>query len=151
MSRFMPAYRYTNSHDQSQGRSGNDNENDGSIRTGEAATTTSSYDKNGIRYVQPLSGFRLSYSDETWTFTKNFRSDSSIRCDCRDRVRDSVHIGGYFKVKGPDSEEVSAKLNGARTLQAVRRTRMQTPCTWVSRTYQVQEAEYNGKRRILTF
>ena len=108
----MPAYRYTNSHDQSQGRSGDDNENDGSIRTGEATTTTSSYDKNGIRYVQPLSGFRLSYSNETWTFTKNFRSDSSMRCDFSDRVRDSVYIGGYFKVKGPDSEEVSAKLNG---------------------------------------
>ena len=27
---------------------------------------------------------------------------------------------------------------------------MQTPWTWVSRTYQVQEAEYDGKRRILT-
>jgi hypothetical protein len=94
MSKFMPENRYTDSHDQSQGRSEDDNDNDGSIRTAEAttATTTSSNDKNGIRYVQPLSGFRLNYSNETWTFTKNFRSDGSIRCDFRDRVRDSVFM-----------------------------------------------------------
>ena len=35
-----------------------------------------------------------------------------MRCDFKDRTRDSVYVGGYFKVKGPDSEEVSAKLNG---------------------------------------
>jgi hypothetical protein len=35
-----------------------------------------------------------------------------MRYDFEDRVRDSVYVGGYFKVKGPDSEEVSAKLNG---------------------------------------
>jgi hypothetical protein len=115
MSRFMAENSYTDSYDQSQDRSEDDNDNDGSIRTAEATTTTtttSSNDKNGIRYVQPLSGYRLSYSNETWTFTKNFRSDGSMRCDFRDRVRDSVYVGGYFKVKGPDSEEVSAKLNG---------------------------------------
>ena len=56
--------------------------------------------------------FRLTYSNETWTFTKNFRSDGSMRCDFKDRIRKSVYVGGYFKVKGPDSEEVSAKLNG---------------------------------------
>lgn len=112
----MPENRYTDSYDQSRGRSGDDNDNDGSIRIAEATTTTttttSSNDKNGIRYVQPLSGFRLNYSNETWTFTMNFRSDGSMRCDFRDRVRDSVYVGGYFKVKGPDGEEVSAKLNG---------------------------------------
>jgi hypothetical protein len=35
-----------------------------------------------------------------------------MRCDFRDRIRKSVYVGGYFKVKGPDSEEVAAKLNG---------------------------------------
>ena len=35
-----------------------------------------------------------------------------MRCDFKDRIRNSVYVGGYFKVKGPDSEEVSAKLNG---------------------------------------
>lgn len=111
----MPAYRYTNSHDQSQGRNGDDNDNDGSIRTAEATTTTSttsSIDKNGIRYVQPLSGCMLNYSNETWTLTKNFRSDGSMRCDFGDRVRGSVYVGGYFKVKGPVGEVVSAKLKG---------------------------------------
>jgi hypothetical protein len=112
MGRFMPANCYTDSHGQSQGRSEDDNDNDGSIRTAEATTTTSSNDKNGIRYVQPLSGYRLSYSNEMWTFTQNFRSDGSMHYDFKDRVRDSVYVGGYFKVKGPDSEEVSANLNG---------------------------------------
>ena len=39
-------------------------------------------------------------------------SDGTVRCDFRDRIRKSVYVGGHFKVKGPDSEEVSAKLNG---------------------------------------
>jgi hypothetical protein len=110
ISRFAPSYYYpTSSNSQSEGQ--NDNDNNGLVRTAEA-TTTSSTDKNGIRYVQPFSSFRLTYSNETWTFTKNFRSDGSMRCDFKDRIRDSLYIGGYFKVNGPDSEEVSAKLNG---------------------------------------
>lgn len=80
------------------------------VRTAEA--TAYPKDKNGIRYVQALSSYRLAYSNETWIFTKNFRSDGSMRCDFKDRIRDSVYVSGYFKVKGPDSEEVSAKLNG---------------------------------------
>jgi hypothetical protein len=107
ISRFMPSY-YTNSNSQSQGPNNNDNS---SVRTAEA-TTTSSNDKNGIRYVQPFSSYKLTYSNETWTFTKNFRSDGSMRCDFRDRIRKSVYVGGYFKVKGPDGEEVAGKLNG---------------------------------------
>lgn len=112
MSKFIPANYYTKSYSysQSQGLNAND-DNDGLIRTAEA-TTTASYDKNGIRYIQPFSSFRLTYSNETWTFRKNFRSDGSMRCDFEDRIRDSVYVAGYFKVKGPDSEEVSAKLNG---------------------------------------
>jgi hypothetical protein len=108
ISRFMPSYYYyhTGSNSQSQDQ----NYNNGLARTAEA--TTSSNDKNGIRYVQPVSSFKLRYSNETWTFTKNFRSDGSMRCDFRDRIRKSVYVGGYFKVKGPDSEEVAAKLNG---------------------------------------
>lgn len=109
INRFMPASYYTNSYSQSQGLNANDS--DSLIRTAEA-TTTASYDKNGIRYIQPYSKFRLTYSNETWTFTKNFRSDGSMRCDFRDRIRDSVYVAGYFKVNGPDNEEVSAKLNG---------------------------------------
>jgi hypothetical protein len=111
ISRFMPSYHnyyyyYTNGNGQSQ-----NNNNNTFIRTAEA-TTTSSYDKNGIRYVQPFSSYRLTYSNETWTFKKNFRSDGSMRCDFKDRIRKSVYVGGYFKVKGPDSEEVAARLNG---------------------------------------
>jgi hypothetical protein len=110
INRFMPASYYPTSN-KNQGQGLNENENDSLLRTAEA-TTTSSYDKNGIRYVQPFSTYRLTYSNETWTFNKNFRSDGSMRCDFRDRVRNSVYVGGYFKVKGPDSEEVSARLNG---------------------------------------
>src|SRR5918992_478063 len=106
ISRFMPSYYNNSSNSQSQ------NNNNNLLGTAEATTTSSSYDKNGVRYVQPLSGYRLTYSNETWTFTKNFRSDGSMRCDFRDRIRKSVYVGGYFKVKGPDSEEVAAKLNG---------------------------------------
>ena len=105
INRFMPSYNYANSN--SQG---------GVIITmdggGNSRSATSSYDKNGIRYIQPFTSFRVTYSNETWTFNKNFRSDGSMRCDFEDRIRNSVYVGGYFKVKGPDSEEVSAKLNG---------------------------------------
>jgi hypothetical protein len=107
MSKFIPSYYYSTSSN-SQGQHYNDK---GPVRSAEA-TTTSSNDKNGVRYVQPFSTYRLAYSNETWTFTKNFRSDGSMRCDFEDRIRDSVYVGAYFKVKGPDSEEVSAKLNG---------------------------------------
>jgi hypothetical protein len=93
ISKFMPNYYYNYF-----------------IRTAQAATASN--DKNGIRYVQPLSSYRLTYSNETWTYTKNFRSDGSMRCDFKDRIRKSVYVGGYFKVKGPDAEEVAAKLNG---------------------------------------
>jgi hypothetical protein len=108
ISRFMPSYYNNSSNSQSQ------NNNNNLIRTAEATTTSSSSsnDKNGVRYVQPVSGYRLTYSNETWTFTKNFRSDGSMRCDFRDRIRKSVYVGGYFKVKGPDSEEITARLNG---------------------------------------
>jgi hypothetical protein len=110
ISRFIPSYYsyYTNGNIQSQDQNNNDNS---FVRRAEA-TTTSSYDKNGVKYVQPLSSFRLTYSNETWTFTKNFRSDGSMRCDFKDRIRKSVYVGGYFKVKGSDSEEVTAFLNG---------------------------------------
>ena len=110
ISRFMPSYYYYN-YSSSKSQIQNNNDNNGFVRTAEASTTSSN-DKNGIRYVQPLSDYRLTYSNETWTFTKNFRSDGSMRCDFKDRIRNSVFVGGYFKVKGPDSEEVSAKLNG---------------------------------------
>jgi hypothetical protein len=72
-------------------------------------------DKNGIEYVQPLlsDDFRLIYSNETWTFNKNFRTDGSMRCDFGDCIRNSVFLAGYFKVTGSDTnEEVSAKMNG---------------------------------------
>lgn len=53
-SRFIPAYYNTNSQNQSQGSNGSDNNR--LIRTAEAtSTTTPSNDRNGIRYVQPLS------------------------------------------------------------------------------------------------
>lgn len=94
-------------------------ENDGSIW--EAATPvtptpvpTITVDKNGIAYVQPLTsdGYKLTYSNESFTFNKNFRSDGSMRCDFVG-VRNSVFIAGYFKVQGTDTgEEISAKLNG---------------------------------------
>lgn len=117
ISKFMPSYYYnsspsssTTSNSQGQDPNNNNNNYNSFIRTAEAAT--SSNDKNGIRYVQPLSSYRLNYSNETWTYTKNFRSDGSMRCDFKDRIRKSVYVGGYFKVKGPDSEEVAARLNG---------------------------------------
>jgi hypothetical protein len=123
--KFMPNYYYYNSSafsglsqgqnqdpDNNNNNNNNDNDNNDNnfIRTAQAATASN--DKNGIRYVQPLSSYRLTYSNETWTYTKNFRSDGSMRCDFKDRIRKSVYVAGYFKVKGPDAEEVAAKLNG---------------------------------------
>jgi hypothetical protein len=110
ISRFVPSNYYYSTISNSQSQGQNNNNENGLVRTAEATTTSN--DKNGIRYIQPFSGFRLTYSNETWTFRKNFRSDGSMRCDFEDRIRNSVYVGGYFKVKGPDSEEVSAKLNG---------------------------------------
>lgn len=78
-------------------------------------TPITSVDKNGVLYLQPLEadGYKLSYSNETFTFNKNFRSDGSMRMDFEDRVRDSGPLAGYFKItQGPDGEEVSAKMNG---------------------------------------
>lgn len=80
-----------------------------------APDTQTGVDKNGIAYVQPLKaeGFTLKYTNEAFTFTKNFRSDGSMRCDFKGTVRNSVMLAGYFKVAGSDSgEEVSAKMNG---------------------------------------
>ena len=79
------------------------------------STTSTGVDNNGISYLQTLDldGYQLSYSNETFTFTKNFRSDGSMRMDFKDRVRNSVFLAGYFKVTGSDNdEEVSAKMNG---------------------------------------
>jgi len=103
---FIPRYYYyPSSNSQIKGLN-----NNGLVATTEA--TTSSNDKNGVRYVQPFSSFKLTYSNETWTFAKNFRSDGSMRFNFRDGIRNSVYVGGYFKVKGPDNEEVTALLNG---------------------------------------
>jgi hypothetical protein len=107
MSRFLPSQYNNISNSQNQVQSNNR----GRVRTAEAQTS-SSYDRNGIRYVQPVSSYRLRYSNETWSFTKNFRSDGSMRCDFKDRIRRSVYVGGYFRVRGPDNEEVAARLNG---------------------------------------
>jgi hypothetical protein len=114
--RVIPSYYsayYTtgNSQNQAQSKNNNNNNNDDSfVREAEAATLPN--DKNGVRYLQPLSSFRLKYSNETWSFDRNFRSDGSMRCDFNG-VRNSVCLAGYFKVGGSDDgEEVSAKMNG---------------------------------------
>jgi len=78
-------------------------------------TTPLAVDKNGIAYLQPLlsDGYKLTYSNETWTFRKNFRTDGSQRCDFEGNPKDSAFIAGYFKPEGSDDgEEVAAKLNG---------------------------------------
>jgi hypothetical protein len=76
--------------------------------------TAQSVDKNGIVYPQPFTaeGVKLSYSNETWDFRHNFRSDGSMRCDFKG-VRNSVLLAGYFKVTGgTDNEEIAGKMNG---------------------------------------
>lgn len=112
ISRVMPSYYsgYSiNGIGQGQAQSNNNN-NNSFVRAAEA--TTSSNDQNGVRYIQPFKTFRVEYSNETWSFDKNFRSDGSMRCDF-DGVRDSVCLVGYFKAVGSDdSEEVSANMNG---------------------------------------
>jgi hypothetical protein len=91
MGRLMPSYYYrhhTNGNSQNQDQ-GNNNDNC-YIRAEEA--TTSSNDQNGVRYVQPFKTFRVEYSNETYTFEKDFKSDGSMRCDFKDDVRDSVNL-----------------------------------------------------------
>jgi hypothetical protein len=129
ISKFMPSYYYNSSPfgGISQGQNqdpdnNNDNNNNNFIRTAQAATASN--DKNGIRYVQPLSSYRLTYSNETWTYTKNFRSDGSMRCDFKDRIRKSVYVAGYFKVKGPMLKKLQQSLMEVHTHQAVLRIPM---------------------------
>ena len=74
-------------------------------------------DVNGIEYVQPIlsDGYRLNYSADSYTYTKNFRSDGSMRMDFKGLpVRPSVMIAGYIKCRtaSPNAEEISPKLNG---------------------------------------
>lgn len=77
---------------------------------------TSGNDINGIQYLQPLTGdgYTLDYFNETFTYTKNFRSDGSMRSNFVDAVRPSVALFGYFKVISTtvDAEEISAEMNG---------------------------------------
>lgn len=80
--------------------------------------SSSGTDTNGIEYVQPLLGlgYKLTYSNDSYTFVENFRTDGSMRCNFRGTpVRHSAMLAGYFKVDEnttPDGEEVSAEMNG---------------------------------------
>jgi hypothetical protein len=92
------------------------------------AQTEPPEDVNGVRYMQPLAGYTLTYGDECFVFDENFRDDGSMRMDFTDETCpgisewDSVNIVGYFNLENGAAnsnfceentdEEISAILNG---------------------------------------
>jgi len=68
-------------------------------------------DKNGVEYIT-IPG--VSYTNESFAPIENFRSDGSYRLDFSGE-RDSVCVGAYMKVAGPDKEEIAGKLLGTHS------------------------------------
>jgi len=89
----------------------------GATKMAYALTSSDTLDQNGIKRVDPLSQYGLSYGSEWFTFTKNFRSDGSMRMDFKNRESDSAMLAGYFRIQSSDctntpKEEIAAKFNG---------------------------------------
>jgi hypothetical protein len=70
-------------------------------------TGTGRVDANGILY-HDFAGFE--YAAERTDWRRNFRADGSMRHDFLNVPHDNQCLVGYFKVSGPDNEEISAKL-----------------------------------------
>lgn len=70
-------------------------------------------DKNGLEYL-PIQG--LTYKNESFAAKENFRPDGSYRLDFSGE-RDSVCVGAYMNVAGPDNEEFAGKLLGTHSSQ----------------------------------
>ncbi|MGE0868459.1 MAG: hypothetical protein AB7P03_07855 [Kofleriaceae bacterium] len=71
---------------------------------GEYAPT---YDENGVEYLA-INGF--TYESERFDWTKNFKSNGSMRHDFENTPDGNQCLVGYFFVDGSDREEISAKL-----------------------------------------
>ena len=89
----------------------------GAIKMAYAQTSSGTLDKNGIKRVDPLNEYSLSYDDEWYTFIKNFRSDGSMRMDFKNRESDSAMLAGFFRIQSSDctntpKEEIASKFNG---------------------------------------
>ena len=89
----------------------------GATKMAYAQTSSDTLDQNGIKRLDPINQYSLSYGSEWYTFTKNFRSDGSMRMDFKNRESDSAMLAGYFRIQSSDctntpKEEISAKFNG---------------------------------------
>lgn len=82
---------------------------DDDASSGEAGSTMAGQDKNGVAYIT-IPGFV--YAAERFDWTKNFKSNGSMRHDFENAPDENQVVVGYFKVDGPDDEEISAKLGG---------------------------------------
>jgi hypothetical protein len=96
-------------------------------------------DANGIAY-HDFAGFE--YVAERTDWRRNFRSDGSMRHDFINVPHDNQCLVGYFKVTGPDHEEISAKLgSGPHT---------DSRATWAD-TYGIGIINFQGTRARLRY
>ncbi len=96
-------------------------------------------DANGIAY-HDFAGFE--YVAERTDWRRNFRSDGSMRHDFINVPDDNQCLVGYFKVTGPDNEEISAKLgSGPHT---------DSRSTWAD-TYGIGIINFQGTRARLRY
>jgi hypothetical protein len=79
------------------------------MTAGDAGPALAGQDKNGVAYIA-IPGFV--YAGERFDWTKNFKSNGSMRHDFEGTPDENQAVVGYFKVDGPDDEEISAKLGG---------------------------------------
>jgi hypothetical protein len=82
---------------------------DDAATAGDAGSGLTGQDKNGVAYIA-IPGFI--YAAERFDWTKNFKSNGSMRHDFENTPDENQAVVGYFKVDGPDDEEISAKLGG---------------------------------------
>lgn len=82
---------------------------DDASSSGDAGPSLAGQDKNGVAYMA-IPGFV--YAGERFDWTKNFKSDGSMRHDFENTPDENQAVVGYFKADGPSGEEISAKLGG---------------------------------------
>jgi hypothetical protein len=112
----------------------------GTIEIGaDQVTSKLAVDGNGIAY-HDFAGF--AYVAERTDWRRNFRSDGSMRHDFLNVPHDNQCLVGYFKVSGPDNEEISAKLaSGPHT---------DSHSTWAD-TYGIGVINFQGTRARLRY
>lgn len=100
---------------------------------------TSPVDQNGVAYID-IPGFE--YVSERFNWTKNFKSNGSMRHDFEGAPDSNQCVLGYFFVNGPDDEEISAKLASGPHSDSM--------ATWAD-TYDIGILRFDGTRARLRY